>query len=634
MTEVDGLRREVKALRAQLASAETERQRLEVLVRTSPAGVLVVDARTRTVASVNQEAERILGVPPRPGSKLERYQAVAAYRRPDGRQYSIEERPLSRALNQGETVRAEEILLERPGGGSVTVLASATPIYSKDGEIESAVAIIQDMTPLEEMERLRSEFLGMVSHELRSPLSAIKGSAATVLSASTPFDSTEMLQFFRIIDRQADRLRDLISSLLDITRIEAGILSLTLEPSSLVHMADEARSTFLSGGGRHRVDVDLPMDLPPIAADERRIVQVLSNLLVNASRYSPDSSTIRVTASRLEDSPHLAVSVIDKGMGVSADRLPHLFKKFSRIDADREEQTAERAGLGLAICKGIVEAHGGRIWAESEGEGRGTRFIFTMPVAEEIGAAADAAQETTAGAARPRAGRRTRVLAVDDEPQLLRFVRSILSDAGYTSFGTGDPTEVLHLLESEDPHIVLLDLVLPGTTGFDALKRIREVSEVPVIFLSAHDRDEEIVRALSLGADDYIVKPFSPPELLARIEAALRRRADARSGEAREPYRLGDLTIDYANRSVAVSDRTVELTATEYRLLTELSTSAGRVLTHGQILERVWGTGYSGDDGQLVRAFVTKLRRKLGDDAHDPRYILTVPSVGYRMAKP
>ena len=157
---------------------------------------------------------------------------------------------------------------------------------------------------------------------------------------------------------------------------------------------------------------------------------------------------------------------------------------------------------------------------------------------------------------------------------------------------------------------------------------------MPVIFLSAHDRDEEIVRALSLGADDYIVKPFSPPELLARIEAALRRRADARSGEAREPYRLGDLTIDYANRSVAVSDRTVELTATEYRLLTELSTSAGRVLTHGQILERVWGTGYSGDDGQLVRAFVTKLRRKLGDDAHDPRYILTVPSVGYRMAKP
>ena len=636
MTEVDGLRREVEALRAQLASAETERQRLEALVSTSPVGVLVVDAKTRTVASVNREAARIMGVPPRPGSKLERYQAVAAYRRPDGRKYEIDERPLSRALDKGETVRSEEILLERPGGERVTALVSATPIYSKDGLIESAVAVIQDMTPLEEMERLRSEFLGMVSHELRSPLSAIKGSAATVLNASAPFDAAEMLQFFRIIDRQADRLRDLISNLLDITRIEAGVLSLAPEPASLVHLADEARSTFLRGGGRHRVHVDLAMDLPPVAVDTQRTVQVLSNLLVNAARYSPDSSTIRVTAHKVEDSPQLAVSVSDRGMGVPADRLPHLFKKFSRIDAAGEDRTAEGTGLGLAICKGIVEAHGGRIWADSEGAGRGTRFTFTVPVAEEEGTGAKSGdpQGTTASASRPRVSKRTRVLAVDDEPQLLRFLRSILSEAGYTSFGTGDPTEVFHMLEAEDPHIVLLDLVMPGLTGFDVLERIREVSEVPVIFLSAHDRNEEVVRALSLGADDYIVKPFSPPELLARIEAALRRRADAPSGEGREPYRLGDLTIDYGGRSVSVSDRTVELTATEYRLLTELSASAGRVLTHDQILQRVWGKGYSGDDGQLLRVFVAKLRRKLGDDAHDPRYIITVPRVGYRMAKP
>ena len=635
MTEVDGLRRKVEALRAQLASAETERQRLEALVSTSPVGVLVVDAKTRTVASVNREAERIMGVPPRPGSKLERYQAVAAYRRPDGRQYSIEERPLSRALDKGETVRSEEILLERPGGERITTLVSATPIYSKDGKIESAVAVIQDMTPLEEMERLRSEFLGMVSHELRSPLSAIKGSAATVLNASAPFDAAEMLQFFRIIDRQADRLRDLISNLLDITRIEAGVLSLTPEPASLVHLVDEARSTFLRGGGRHSVHVDLAMDLPPVSADAQRTVQVLSNLLVNAARYSPETSTIRVTASRVEDSPHLAVSVTDEGMGVPADRLPHLFKKFSRIDADGEDRTGEGTGLGLAICKGIVEAHGGRIWAESEGAGRGTRFTFTIPVAEEegTGARASAPRGTSANASRASAGKRTRVLAVDDEPQLLRFLRSILSDAGYASFGTGDPTEVIQLLESEDPHIVLLDLVMPGLTGFDVLKRIREVSGVPVIFLSAHNRNDEAVRALSMGADDYIVKPFSPPELLARIEAALRRKADSPSSKGREPYRLEDLAIDYEDRSVSVSGRPVELTATEYRLLTELSTSAGRVLTHDQILQRVWGKGYSGDDGRLLRVFVTKLRRKLGDDASNQRYIITVPRVGYRMAK-
>ena len=136
-----------------------------------------------------------------------------------------------------------------------------------------------------------------------------------------------------------------------------------------------------------------------------------------------------------------------------------------------------------------------------------------------------------------------------------------------------------------------------------------------------------------MGADDYIVKPFSPPELLARIEATIRRRAMPSRPEARKPYRLGDLTIDYADRSVTVSGRPVHLTATEYGLLFELSTDAGHVLTHDQILQRVWGTEYSGER-ELVRAFMTKLRRKLGDDAHKPRYIFTEPGVGYRMAKP
>ena len=124
---------------------------------------------------------------------------------------------------------------------------------------------------------------------------------------------------------------------------------------------------------------------------------------------------------------------------------------------------------------------------------------FPVAEVEEAASAAGAAREATARAIHPRAGKRTRVLAVDDEPQLLRFLRGVLTDAGYTSFGTGDPTEIFPLLEAEDPHIVLLDLVLPGTTGFDVLKRIREVSEVPVIFLSAHDRDDEIVKGSQPG---------------------------------------------------------------------------------------------------------------------------------------
>ena len=154
---------------------ETERRRLEALVESSPVGVMVVDAATRTFASVNQEAERILGMSPEPGSTLVRYHEVAIYRRTDGQQYESRERPLARALDRGEVVRAEEILFDLPDGRRVTTLVNATPIYSDDGEIVSAIAVIQDMTPLEEIERLRNEFLAMVSHELRTPLTTIKG---------------------------------------------------------------------------------------------------------------------------------------------------------------------------------------------------------------------------------------------------------------------------------------------------------------------------------------------------------------------------------------------------------------------------------------------------------------------------
>ena len=231
----------------------------------------------------------------------------------------------------------------------------------------SVVATVQDMTPLEELERLRAEFLGMVSHELRTPLTTIKGSAATVLGAPSAVDTAEMLQFFRIIDEQADHMRGLIGDLLDVTRIEAGTLSVAPEPTDLAALVDEAREAFLRGGARNSVEVDLAPDLPRIGADRQRLAQVLNNLFSNASKYSPDWSAIGVSAS-VQDT-YVAISVSDEGRGVSAEGLPHLFRKFSRIDSDDLDRRIGGEGLGLAICKGIVEAHGGRIWAESEGPG-------------------------------------------------------------------------------------------------------------------------------------------------------------------------------------------------------------------------------------------------------------------------
>ena len=604
---------------------ETGRRRLEALVESSPVGVLVVDAATRTFASANHEAERILGMSPEPGSTLVRYYEVAIYRRTDGKRYEDSERPLARALGRGEVVRAEEILIGLPDGRTVSTLVNATPIYSDEGEIVSAVAVIQDMTPLEEIERLRNEFLAMVSHELRTPLTTIKGCTGIVLGSSDPLDMSEILQYFRMIDKQSDHLRGLVNNLLDLTRIEAGALSVTPEPTDVKDLIDHAMSAFLRRGARNTVDVDLSADLPLISADGRRITQVLDNLLSNASKYSPEYSRISVTGSR--DGFFVVVSIADEGEGIPSEQLTRLFRKFSRIDDVGSELRVAGEGLGLAICKGIIEAHGGRIWAENRVEGPGTRITFTVPAATEP------VRESCDDAAEVTSSDQYRILAVDDEPQMLWLLRNILSDRGFKLIGTGNPDEVMRLLETDKPHLVLLDLMMPGTSGFELMGRIREVSDVPIIFVSANDQQENTVKALEMGADDYVIKPFSSTELLARIASSLRKRRAGGRATQRHPYRVGELTVDYEDRGVTVSGRPVNLSPTEYKLLFELSTNAGRVLTRDQILKRVWGSEYSGE-GDLLRSTIKNLRRKLGDDANDPRYIFTEPRVGYTMAKP
>ena len=600
---------------------------LEALVNIAPVGVLVFDARTGVPLSVNRESRRIASMLVSPDVTEEELLSALTLRRADGRETSLQELPLDTALSSGETVRGEEVVIRVPDGRSVTALLNATPIHSDEGAIESFVVTLQDLTPLEEMERLRAEFLGMVSHELRTPLTSIRGSVDTLLDEESSLDPAEARQFHRIILEQVERMRGLISDLLDVAGIETGSLSVSPGPAELAALVDDARSTFLASGGRNNVRIELPPHLPLVMADKRRIVQVLNNLLSNADRHSPDSSGIRVTGER--QGVHIAVSVSDHGRGIPAEHLPHLFQKFSRAEAG--EQGGD-TGLGLAICKGIVEAHGGRMWAESDGLGLGARFTFTLPAIEDALAVDQDALHGRPGRAPHTDEERPRILVVDDDPQTLRYVRDVLSKGGYTPSVTADPEIVARMLKEEEPHLVLLDLMLPGTDGIKLMKTVRDQANVPVIFLSAYGQDETIARAFEMGAADYVVKPFSPTELLARIRAALRRQAMPEQAEPTEPYVLGKLTINYPQREVTVAMRPITLTAIEYRLLFELSVNAGKVLTYGHLLQRVWGLKRYGDL-RPMRTVVRNLRRKLGDDADNPTYIFTEPRVGYRMVK-
>ena len=286
--------------------------------------------------------------------------------------------------------------------------------------------------------------------------------------------------------------------------------------------------------------------------------------------------------------------------------------------------------MSLAVCKGIVESHGGRIWAESDGVGLGARFTFTLPTVEESEfVSPPATPHTVYPPSHSRSGDTARILAVDDDPQALRYIRDTLTKEGYAVVVTDNPGEASFLMAEVRPNVVLLDLMLPGVDGIELMKDILDESDVPVIFVSEYGQDRLIARAFEMGADDYVVKPFSPTELVARIQAAIRRRI---TSEPPTPYVTGDLTIDYAERLVKVAGSPISMTAIQYRLLFELSANAGRVLTYKQLLRRVWD---SEDDSDIrpIRTAISAIRSKLEDNADNPTYIFTEQSVGYRMPR-
>ncbi len=600
---------------------------LETLVDTSPVGVVVFDAATGMPVSVNREAMRIVDSLRDGDQSAQDLLHVVTCLRGDGREVSLQEFPLVELFRTGETVRVEEIQLTVPDGRSVSVLLNATPIRGDDGQLVSFVVTLQDLTPLEEQERLRAEFLTMVSRELRTPLSAVRGAVTTLLESGGDLAPAEMAEFHRIILDQSDQARILISDLLDVVHMETGSLAIEPEPADIRGLVEEAGDRFRDRGGKHSLRFDLADDLPMVMIDRRRVVQVLDNLLSNAAGCSHESLPVMVSAEL--DGVHVAVSVADQGRGILPEMLPGMFRRYSRA-LDRDTATVvEVSGLDLAICRGIVEAHGGRIRAESGGPGLGARFTFTLPIVEGMFDAVPAPPLPAR-----RGGRRARdvvrVLAVDEDPQSLRYVRDTLAKAGYAPVVTGNPSDALRLVVEENPHLVVLNLVLGDRDGVDLMNDILRIADLPVIFLSVYGQDDAVVRALDVGAADYVVKPFSPTELTARIRGALRRRMEPLAVETAPFYSVLGLTIEYASRRVVVDGEPVKLTGTEYAVLYELAVQAPRSLSSRVLLQRVWGPERLGK-AWLLRDVVKRLRRKLGDTASESKYIINEPRVGYRM---
>jgi DNA-binding response OmpR family regulator len=229
--------------------------------------------------------------------------------------------------------------------------------------------------------------------------------------------------------------------------------------------------------------------------------------------------------------------------------------------------------------------------------------------------------------------KRFRILAVDDEERILNFLRSKLKASGYEVITVSNGVEALEIAQSQEPDLIVLDLVMPKMDGFETLKELRSFSAVPVIILTARNADADKIKGFTLGADDYLPKPFNPDELVARIEAIRRRLESVEGWKSQALLSLGDITIDFNSRRAMVRGEEKHLTRTEWLLLSELARNAGRLMLYEELLMRVWGSEYR-NDIQILRTWISRLRNKLEMDPNSPKVIRTIPKTGYIIDQP
>jgi signal transduction histidine kinase/putative methionine-R-sulfoxide reductase with GAF domain len=361
--------------------AEQRRATLDSVMNSLVDGLILVDRRGR-IAYANPYAEEVLDLPAPmlTGRPVEAMEGEIARRVVDWESVS---RLIQTATSDIQDTPAVEIALI--GSKPRILQVRFFPIHGPGGDSLGLGLLLHDITRERELDEMKSQLLSTVSHELRTPLASIKGFATTLLRQDVEWDEATRREFLAIIDEESDRLSELISNLLDMSRIEAGTLRVEAEPTDLLPIVQETVAEFRLITHDHRFEAHLPPSLPLVPADPRRIRQVLRNLMENAVKYSPGGGPVTVSCSREasgEQTPDdsIQVSVADQGLGIEPEHLGRIFDRFYQVDSASTREV-RGAGLGLSICKAIVEAHHGRIWAESQA-GVGSTFCFTLPLKE------------------------------------------------------------------------------------------------------------------------------------------------------------------------------------------------------------------------------------------------------------
>lgn len=529
--------------------------------------------------------------------------------------------------------------LEARGRQPEAVLGEVRPLGDGFTVVEAV-----DHSEAIRLEAVRRDFVANVSHELKTPVGAIALLTEAVLDAAE--DTEEVRRFGGKILRESTRLGQLVTELIALSRLQGAERLPDLNVVEVDAVVREAlgRTTLSAESAEITITTDAASGLL-IEGDRTLMVTALSNLLENAVAYSQPGSPVSISR-RLVDGK-VEIAVTDRGIGIAEDEQQRVFERFYRADKARSRATGG-TGLGLAIVKHVAANHGGSVglWSRP-----GTGSTFTLRIPAHIPAEPAAPHETgSAGvpagedpradtpsrgnrARKPRPWRKpvTRVLIVEDEESFADPLAFLLRKEGFTAAVAVTGQQALEEFDRNGADIVLLDLMLPGMSGTDVCKQLRQRSAVPVIMVTARDSEIDKVVGLELGADDYVTKPYSARELIARVRAVLRRGGEPGSEGDLAPLVLaaGPVRMDVERHVVTVDGQEVSLPLKEFDLLEYLLRNVGRVLTRGQLIDRVWGADYVGDT-KTLDVHVKRLRSKIEPDPGSPRHLVTVRGLGYK----
>ncbi|MGC4116824.1 MAG: PAS domain-containing protein [Myxococcales bacterium] len=514
-----------------------EQKRLAVILSSLPIGAVITDAQGRVMQS--NEMARDLWAGSYPSQGIADYSHYRGWWPGSGKLLAAEEWSMARALLRGETVVGEVVDIERFDGTRGTILSNAAPISDESGRITGGVLLVLDITAqkrdqealkaanarLMELDQSKNAFLAMLSHELRNPLAPIR-SSLYVLEHATP-GAPQRRHAQEVIARQVGHLTRLIDDLLDVTRISRGKIHLQLarvELGGLVRQAaDDHRSLFEANGVRFEVSVGPG---PLFArADPTRLSQVIGNLLSNAAKFGSRGGRVRLS---LEARGAMGeIRVRDDGVGIPPQILPNLFQPFVQA-----ESTIARSkgglGLGLALVKGLMDLHGGKVWASSEGAGRGAEFGVQLPLERGEAPAATAGRESPAG----EVPRDLRVLVIEDNHDAAEMLKEALELHGHAVDTAADGLQGLERARGFHPHVVVCDLGLPGIDGFEVARRMhadQDLRSAALIAVSGYAAPDDVQRSKGAGFLEHLAKP---PDL-DRLESLVARLgSQARTGYA------------------------------------------------------------------------------------------------------